>query len=273
MCSSIEADAILDSLERLPVETDVFPTHFDVSVRMKQLISSPMSSQVLLEKAVKRDPIVSLKIMQHANKDLLRPNRLQSITDAIKHIGYDKAKKIALETTLKQLEQSKQMLAICKLNRLIWLHSLYCACAAYVIADNVTDFDPEEAYLAGLSLNIGAFYLLYKASKIQILRENMDDVVYAIEMNYLKRTKELLPGFEMTNRTVQAVCIDLVSCDVCDQEANSLTEVICGANQLASSRYPWVTYHDDDVKEEECEFKLYLPEIEVMFQDIKSYSV
>lgn len=269
MCrSSIEAEIILRELEKKPIEHLTFPSHFDVAIQLKKEMSGHRFSTDALVSIVSKDPVVAMKTIQAAKQKDHKVTPA-SIREAVECLGPEQTKKVVLTTITKQLDQVKGLLRFASITRLIWLNSIYLASAAYEIAEAHTDLDPNEAFLNGLVLNTGAFYLIYQASLIQTLRENIDDVLSSIDRFYLGRTKELMSYFEMSEKSIHSVSIQLLKGTVMKEPPQTMLEVLYAANQIACSKFPWINQEEDIIVEQEMYVEL-LPAIEERFQLLKT---
>lgn len=258
---------LLEEVMGKEVEYLTFPSHFDVAIKIKQALSDYSKTIEYIAEAIKRDPLISLKVLQEASRRNRPPIKVLSLPRAIAILGFEHLKRIVLTVVSKQLDQSKATVRHAALSRLIWLNSLYTASAAHVLSNDLTSFDPEEAFMCGLMLNIGAFYLLHQACVTPALRNDFESTVEGIDQYYLFRTIDILTIFEMSSTCIRAVSIHEGE-EGWPGELKTLTDVIKTANLLSSSKYPWVTTEKIENIDERYLEKL--PEIEEMFQMLKN---
>lgn len=263
-----ERDAIIDDVMGKEIEYLTFPSHFDVAIKIKQALSDYTKPIEYVAEAIKRDPLISLKILQEASRRNRGGIKVASLAKAINILGFEHVKRITVAMVCKQIDQSKMTIRYASVARLIWLNSLYTASAAHVLADNLTSFDPEEAFMCGLMLNIGAFYLLHQACMSPVLRDDFDSVIDGIDQYYLSRTIDILTLFEMSPVCIAAVHIEKGS-DVCwPADLKKLRDLIKTANALSTVKFPWITSSLKGVIDER--YVDYVNDIEEMFLTLKN---
>lgn len=251
-------------------EADVlsFPSHFDVAIRIKQAVSDYTRPIEYIAEIIKFDPMISMKVLQEASRRNKTGIKLTSLAKAVNILGFEHIKRIALVMSIKQIDKSRRMIKYVSLSRLIWLNSLYTASAAHVIANMHTGFDPEEAFMCGLMVNVGAFYLLHQACVSPLIRNDYTAVVEGIDQHYLARTKDVLTMFEMSPICITAVALDKNGDYHWPEEFKKLRDVIHAANTLASVKFPWVTMDTSDIDTEE--YDSVIEETDEMFSILKN---
>ena len=85
---------------------------------------------------------------------------------------------------MKQMLMSRSMVDFDELTRKLWEHSLHSAAAAYVLAKRMTRINPDEAKLAGVVHDLGAFYMLYRALQYPELRKRPERI-YSVSYTHL----------------------------------------------------------------------------------------
>lgn len=150
----------------------VFPTCFDVTLRLRKVLNDPEISLPRLVAVLSAEPLISGKILHLANSVAYNPqgNQCRDLLAAIQRIGLQAVRSTALALAMKQLLLSKEMVCFKELMANLWEHSVETACAAKVLARKYTRLNPEEALLAGLMHDLGAFYMLYRAAHYEELR-------------------------------------------------------------------------------------------------------
>ncbi len=269
MNSSIEAHRLLLEMRKAPVTTSVFPSHFSVAIQLRTAIADQKSNNKAIANIIRKEPLIASKIVTAANS--ANTIGLASITDiekSIGRLGLDQIKRIVLGVTMLQLVHAKEILPYSDLFRLVWLNSIYTASATSVIARQLTDESPSEAFFAGLVLNIGAFYLLYRAAVNPVLQKNMDDVVVFVKDDYIKRSIEVLECLSMPSSVVDAVRIQEKSHDDLTEDL-TLSDCVFIGNALATQEYPWIT-HDETTGPDLSKYKEYKDDITELFLKTKS---
>ena len=259
---------LIDDFMSQKVDILTFPSHFNVAIQIRRVIADDSAQLEDIAEIVKKDPLVSVKILQEASRRSKDGHKHTNLAKAILVLGFDHVKRIALMVAMKQLQQSRMSMRHVALSRLIWLNSVYVASAAHVITDNLkTRIDPEEAFMSGMMLNMGAFYLLFQAGQNPDIKDSFDRVVEGIDQHYLARTLDILTMFDMSPVCRVAVSIDKIPDNDWVEEPTSLRMVIKMANKLASTKHPWVTRFPDDTVP--MTYRVLWPEIEAMAELLK----
>lgn len=110
----------------------------------------------------------------------------------------------ALAIAMNQLLRSKDMVLFADFTRLLWEHTLKAAAATSVLARRCTRINPDEALLAGLVHDLGAFYMLYRAAQYEELRTRPDTVKYLIVQWHESIGVSLLAALGMNEDVVNA---------------------------------------------------------------------
>jgi HD-like signal output (HDOD) protein len=244
--SSIEAHRILQELRNKPIDTLGFPSHFSVAIQLRTAINDPKHGVRQLADIVKKDPLISARVICAANTAALaQGNRVFDIERAIQRVGVEAVKRIVLAVTMAQLARSQEMVKFASLSRLVWLNSLYCASSAQIIAQKFGTTNPNEAFFIGLSLNLGAFYMLYQAAVNKVLRDNVDDVIYSVKEDHITKTIEIMRYLEMPQEILDGLSVE--GHEVPDDQAGyySLKDIIFVSSQLANERFAWLNDSDD----------------------------
>lgn len=246
MSSSLEAHQLLEKLAARPIVTTSFPTHFNIVLRLKNAMSDPDVPFKKVIDILKGEVVVSAKIVKTANAAVFHGyGEIKDIEKAVMRLGLQAVRRISLGVAMTQLSQSAEIVAFSAISRLIWLHSVRTAVAAYVLAREFTKVHPDEAFFTGFVLNIGAFYLLYKASNHPELYSAKDDIKSAITTHYLTLTKKILAHLEMPASMIEGVGIDAYEDQGVVGRPGTLREIVYVANILASMKYSWYDNQPD----------------------------
>lgn len=95
------------------------------------------------------------------------PRDLQT---AIKRLGVEVVRTTALAIAMNQLMRSKETAVFSEFTKSLWDHSLRAAAASRLLARKFTRLSADEAMLAGLVHDLGAFYMIYRAAQYPELR-------------------------------------------------------------------------------------------------------
>jgi putative nucleotidyltransferase with HDIG domain len=128
------------------------------------------------------EPLVATKLMHMANSVLYSPDGTpaRNLQAAISRLGVELVRTTALAIAMNQLIRSKDMAIFNDLTQSLWDHTIKTAAAARVLARTYTRINPDEALLAGLVHDLGAFYMVYRAAQYAELRARPDTVKYLI---------------------------------------------------------------------------------------------
>lgn len=245
MTTSISAHQLLEKLALKPIDNTSFPTHFNVVLRLREALNDQRSPFKKIINILNGEPMVSAKIVQSANAaTFYGKEAVRDVEKAVYRLGANAVRRIALGVAMAQLTQAKKLLPFSAMGRRIWLHSLYTAATASVLARTFTRYQPDEALFLGLSLNLGAFYLLYQASQYPILHKDQDDVKDAIGRHYLRLTHRVLETIGLPEEMVDALSIAPLQDAPMLSLPQTIQEVLHTANLVACQRYPWTETQD-----------------------------
>jgi len=124
------------------------------------------------------------------------------------------------------------------LTQILWDHSIRTAAGARVIAQRMTHINPEEAMLAGLIHDLGAFYMLYRATQYEELRHRPDSVKYLIIQWHESIGVSLLNALGLPEEIVRAT-VDHDRLRPNPVPLRTLTDVVYVANMLAGGHFEW----------------------------------
>lgn len=160
----------------------VFPTCFDVTIRLRELLADPDVSIDKVSTVVSLDPLISTRLMGVANSVLNRRGGppVRDVKAAIQRIGTRTVRAIALGVAMRQLLLSRDVADFNGISARLWEHSLTTAAACAVIAQKCGRVTPDQAMLAGLVHDLGASYMLYRASHYEELRNRPETAKYLI---------------------------------------------------------------------------------------------
>ncbi len=145
---------------------------------MRKALQNPDLPTVRIASIVGVEPLVATKLMHLAGSVLYSPDGTpaKDLRAAISRLGVELVRTTALTIAMSQLMRSRNMEAFSDLTRILWNHSLKTAAAARILARTQTRINPDEALLAGLVHDLGAFYMLYRAAQYPELRADPDAV-------------------------------------------------------------------------------------------------
>lgn len=235
----------------------VFPTCFDVTLRLRKVLNDPEISLPRLVAVLSAEPLISGKILHLANSVAYNPqgNQCRDLLAAIQRIGLQAVRSTALALAMKQLLLSKEMVCFKDLMANLWEHSVETACAAKVLARKYTRLNPEEALLAGLMHDLGAFHMLYRAAHYEELRIRPDTVKHLIAQWHEGIGDVLFAALGLDEALIDAAHDHDHPRPLPDPIAN-LADVVYVANLLAGGHAAWLIHESslDDAQQEQLDF-------------------
>lgn len=219
----------------------VFPTYFDTAFRLRKALQDPDLPIARIAGIVNVEPLVAAKLMQLANSARYSPDGTpaRNLPSAISRLGIDLVRTTALAIAMNQILRAKEMVVFSDLGRDLWEHSLRTAAAARILARTHTRINPDEALLAGLIHDLGAFYMLYRAAQYPELRTRPDTVKYLILEWHESIGVTLLNALGMPEDVVQAT-VDHEQPLAAPTSVQTLAEVVYVGNILAGAHFLWL---------------------------------
>lgn len=218
----------------------VFPIHFDLVLRLRKALHATDPDPARLAALLGLDPLISARLIGLANSvpynDGSQP--VHGLREAVGRLGSGEARKIALDITNHQLLLSKEMVEFNEFAKQLWVHSLHAASAAYVISKKLTRINPEDALLAGLIHDLGAFYMLYRASQYDELRIRPDTIRHLISTWHESIGHALLLSLGVPEIVADAVR-DHDQQRPLPNPPRNMPDVIYVSNLLAAEKYGW----------------------------------
>ena len=156
-------------LERIAQELSspdvVFPTSFELTLRVQTLLKDPDVSIEKLSELIKTEPLMSTKLLAYANSAAIRGAgaEITDIGTAVMRIGFDAVRTVSYTLAVEQITRTKHMLPFQSLSNDIWQHSLAVAALARLLARRQR-MNAEKAFFMGMIHDIGAFYLLFRCA-------------------------------------------------------------------------------------------------------------
>ena len=161
MIEAIDYDKIISSLE------EKLPSLPQILEELVKKLSDPNSNLDNIEELVQVDQSITTQILQVSNKvEFTEPGeeRITTIHDALHKLGFENAKKIALNVSvLKLIKLTKSTVNFSCED--LWQHSLGVAIASSEISNLVGYDNPDQAYACGLMHDIGKVVKLNYSKK------------------------------------------------------------------------------------------------------------
>jgi putative nucleotidyltransferase with HDIG domain len=172
-----------------------------------------------------------------------------------------------------QLMRAKGMAEFSELTQTLWEHSITTAAAANVVARQLSRQNPEEAMLAGLIHDLGAFYMLYRATQYEELRHRPDTIKYLIIQWHESIGASLLNALGLPEEIVEAT-IDHDHMRPTPTSIRNLADIVYVANMLSGGHFEWLMQDKPDLPVEmnllEEKYGYLRPEIEALATEMRS---
>lgn len=253
----------------------VFPTCFEVAFRLRQELRNPDLPVARITKLVGVEPLIAAKLMQLSASARYSPDGspARNLQAAIDRLGVELVRTTALAIAINQMMRSKEMAIYREMTESLWKHSVKSAAAARILAQKRTRIDPDTALLAGLVHDLGAFYMLYRATQYPELRARPATVKYLIDQWHESIGVTLLNSLGLPEEIANAA-IDHDQPRPTPDCLRTLTDIVYVANTLAGSHSEWL--HQDvngnaaSMNEVCQQFSDLLPQIEADTQEMLS---
>jgi HD-like signal output (HDOD) protein len=256
-----------------------FPTSFDLLLSLRKALRDPDKTIDQISSIISIEPLIPLRLIHLANAVMY--NRGQEIKDAksaIQRLGLNVVRTVAMAIAMSQLLRSKDMVIFGDLPHKLWTHCLHSACAAYVISKRVARLNPEEAMLAGLVHDLGAFYLLYRFSQDEELRIRPDTTRHLVARWHESISYTLLVALGVPQEIAEST-IDHDVLRPMPSVPLNLSEVVYVSNMLAGGMSDWLDFDEDPEGREQMyelareTYKECLGEIETYTDQMRSLLV
>ena len=245
----------------------VFPTCFDTALRLRKELQDPHQPLAHISRVVSVEPLIAAKLIHLSNSAIYAGSGkpIRDLPSAINRLGLNLVRATALAIAMNQILNAKEMVVFASLAHNLWEHSIRSAVASRTLARTYTRINPEEALLAGLVHDLGAFYMLYRASRYPELRDRPDTVKHLIMQWHEGIGATLLETLGLPEDIVQA-SIDHDHPRPVSEIPRTLPEIVYISNILAGAHYEWL-YQDFDPQAESftavhAKFSNLMPEIE-----------
>jgi len=219
----------------------VFPTYFDAVLRLRKVLNDPNQSVANIAQAVSTEPLISAKLLHLANSVAYNPEgkEIVDLKSAIVRLGLSVVHTAALSIVMTQLMRAKGMADFADTTHTLWEHSIQTSAAAHVLAREASRINKDEAMLAGLIHDLGAFYMLYRASQYEELRHRPDTIKYLIVQWHESIGVSLLNALGLPEEIVEAT-IDHDRLRSEPPTIRTLSDIVYVANMLSGGHIEWV---------------------------------
>jgi HD-like signal output (HDOD) protein len=150
----VDSSAVLKALEA----GDSLPSLSVVAVRLVELAADDACSAKDLARLIEKDPTLAVRLLRLGNSAFFRGSQpVSTLEGAIVKIGFHRLRIMALSFSLRETFPMGKVGSL-DYER-FWRSSLYQALLAKSLAQRLRTCNPEEAFVAGLTLEIGLLVL------------------------------------------------------------------------------------------------------------------
>ena len=219
----------------------VFPTSFDTVMRLRKALQDPDLSMAKLASVITVEPLISARLLALANSVAYNPagNEVRDLQRAIERLGLQVVRTASLGIAMRQLIMARSVVGFQLQSDNLWKHSLRSASAAYVVAKRLTRHNPEEALLAGMVHDIGAFYMIYRAAQYDELVLRPDTTKYLIIRWHESIGHSLIVALGLPEALAEAM-IDHDQPRSLPDTPKTLADIVYLANLLAGGSFEWL---------------------------------
>ncbi|MGR8930359.1 MAG: HDOD domain-containing protein [Gammaproteobacteria bacterium] len=151
------------------------PSLPNVAFKLQQAMQQDIGINEAVE-IIHIDPPIVTKLIQVANSPLYASAMpINNCHDAVNRIGLNATRNLVMGISLKQLFHSKDR-ELMKGMQHLWKNSLYVSSLCFVLAQECSKINPEDALLAGLICDIGAIPLLHFAEQFPAEYPNLSEL-------------------------------------------------------------------------------------------------
>ncbi len=252
----------------------VFPTYFDAVLRLRKVLNDPNQSIANIAQAILAEPLISAKLLHLANSAAYNPEGkdIVDLKSAIIRLGMNVVHTAALSIVMTQLMRAKGMAEFADTTHALWEHSIQTSAAAHVLAGENSRINKDEAMLAGLIHDLGAFYMLYRASQYDELRHRPDTIKYLIVQWHESIGVSLLNALGLPEEIVEAT-IDHDHLRSQPSTIRTLSDVIYVANMLSGGHIEWILQDQpgmtDAISQLEQQYSQLRPAIDALTAELR----
>ena len=219
----------------------IFPTSFDTVMKLRKALQDPDISMTKLATLISLEPLISARLLALANSAAYNPsgNEIRDLQRAIERLGLQSVRSTALGIAMKQLLLARSVAGFQLQADNLWKHSLRSASAAYVVAKRLTRYNPEEALLAGMVHDIGAFYMIYRSAQYEELVLRPETAKYLIIRWHESIGHSLIVALGLPATLADAM-IDHDQPRKIPDAPKTLGDIVYLANLLAGGAFEWL---------------------------------
>lgn len=151
------------------------PSLPNVALKLKQAMKKDIGIAEAVD-IIHIDPPIVTKLIQVANSPLYgSTSPINNCHDAVNRIGLNATRNLVMGIGLKELFRCKNRELLTYMQG-IWKNSLYVSSLSFVLAQEFSHINPDDALLAGLVADIGAIPLLHFAEQFPQAYPSIDEL-------------------------------------------------------------------------------------------------
>lgn len=229
-----------DIAKELSSDSLVFPTCFDAALKLRKELQNPDLPVSRIARIVALDPLIASRLTHLASSALYSPDGspARDLQTAVQRLGVEMVRTTALGVAMGQMLRAKDMVLFSDISRSLWDHSIRAAAASRLLARKNGRINPDQAMLAGLVHDLGAFYMLYRAAQYEELRMRPETVKYLILQWHESIGVSLLDALGLPEEIVNAT-IDHDQPRPLPETMRTLADVVFIGNILAGTHLEW----------------------------------
>lgn len=217
----------------------IFPTSLNATMRIRSALNNPDASTSKVLHIVGAEPVLSAHLLQLANSAAVRvgSHQITELKTAITRLGFSLVRNVAISVGMRQLSQAQEKGGMPQEIEALWKHSIFVAATSYVLAKKLTHINPDEAMLAGLLHDIGAFYILTRAKNYPEIFADKKVLQDVIHQWHVEIGEAILESWEIP-AGIQTAAREHESLDRAHSGPPDITDVVMVANILAEQAKP-----------------------------------
>lgn len=190
-----------DIMERIKSELNnsalVFPTCFDLSLKIQRLIDDPESSIFDVANTIQTEPVLTSKLYQVANSAALNPSNVpvKTVARIVQRTGLDLVRYLSMIIIREQVMRDLRSSEVKSLASALWRHTVEVMAWSYAIAEDTNIVRPDEIMFSYVISTIGEFYILHKAQKYPELMDNNDVLTKLMNMYGTEIANSILSSY------------------------------------------------------------------------------
>lgn len=152
----------------------VLPALPDIALKTRKLLEDRNVTTSQIARVISADAVLTTRLLRVVNSPLYRTHdSIDDIRTALTRLGHANVRSVVTTLAMEQLYQHKLASPLKrKLLARIWEHSVQVAALCYILADNYTMLNADEAMLAGLVHDIGKLPILEYAEMLPDIASN-----------------------------------------------------------------------------------------------------